>query len=61
MDQKDRVYFARRAAEEQELALKAQDGPAALAHRQMQRAYLERASIGDRPIQVDQAASVPAA
>ena len=49
MDQKDRVYFARRAAEEQELALKAKDSSAAMAHRQMQRAYLERASIGDRP------------
>ena len=60
MDQKDRDYFARRAAEEQELALKAQEGPAALAHRQMQRAYLERASVGDRPMQSDQSASVPA-
>ena len=48
MDQKDRVYFARRAAEEQELALKAKDSSAAMAHRQMQRAYLERASVGSR-------------
>jgi hypothetical protein len=50
MDQMDRVYFARRAAEEQELALKAGDESAADAHRKMQRAYLERASVGDRPM-----------
>ena len=50
MEQKDRVYFARRAAEEEELALAASDGHAADAHRQLQRAYLERASVGDRPI-----------
>jgi hypothetical protein len=48
MDEKDRVYFARRAAEEQELAMKAADRSAAEAHRQMQRAYLERASVGNR-------------
>jgi len=50
MEQKDRVYFARRAAEEEELALAATDGSAADAHRQLQRAYLERASVGDRPV-----------
>lgn len=50
MEQKDRVYFARRAAEEEELALAATDGHAADAHRQLQRAYLERASVGDRPV-----------
>jgi hypothetical protein len=50
MDQKDRVYYAQRAAEEQERALAATDGEAAEAHRQLQRAYLERASIGDRPV-----------
>ena len=49
MDQKDRVYFARRAAEELDLALAATDAEAAAAHRQLQRAYLERASVGDRP------------
>ena len=53
MDQ-DRVYFARRAAEELERALAAQDGEAATAHRQLQRAYLERASVGDRPIETDE-------
>lgn len=45
----DRVYFARRAAEEQELAQAAKDNDAADAHRKLQRAYLERASIGGRP------------
>ena len=50
MDQKDRVYYARRAAEELELALAATDAEAARAHRDLQRAYLERASIGDRPV-----------
>ena len=52
MDQKDRVYYARRAAEELELALAATDKDSAAAHRQMQRAYLERASVGDRPAKV---------
>jgi hypothetical protein len=52
MDQKDRVYYARRAAEELELALAATDADAASAHRQMQRAYLERASVGNRPVPV---------
>ena len=50
MQNQDRVYFARRAAEEEELALAATDNGAAEAHRQLQRAYLERASVGDRPI-----------
>jgi len=49
MSDQDRIYFARRAAEEQELASHAPDPEAAEAHRKMQRAYLERASIGDRP------------
>lgn len=44
----DRAYYAQRAAEELELALAAKDGEAAEAHRRLQRAYLERASIGDR-------------
>lgn len=54
MDQNDRVYNARRAAEELELALAATDDHAAEAHRRMQRAYLERASVGDRPVSVDE-------
>ena len=54
MDQKDRVYFARRAAEELDRALAAKDDNAATAHRQLQRAYLERASVGDRPVETDE-------
>jgi hypothetical protein len=45
----DRIYFARRAAEEQELALSADDEDAAAAHRRLQRVYLERALVGERP------------
>lgn len=48
MEGRDRIYFAERAAEEEELALNASDPDAADAHRRLQRAYLERASIGDR-------------
>ncbi|MBA3512044.1 hypothetical protein [Sphingomonas sp.] len=50
IDQKDRAYYAQRAAEELELALAATDSEAKAAHRELQRAYLERASIGDRPV-----------
>ena len=57
MDQKDRAYFAQRAAEELDLALAAKDAEAAEAHRQMQRAYLERASIGDRPVMASESVS----
>ncbi|HVI06394.1 MAG TPA: hypothetical protein VM711_09925 [Sphingomicrobium sp.] len=49
MPTEDRIYFAQRAAEEQELATSASDPDVAQAHRRLQRAYLERASIGDRP------------
>ena len=49
MNDKDRVYFASRAAEEEELADAASDPNVAAAHRRMQRAYLERASAGARP------------
>jgi hypothetical protein len=49
MAAQDRIYFARRAAEEQERASAAADPHVADAHRKLQRAYLERASIGDRP------------
>ena len=48
MDTHDRIYFARRAAEEQELASAASDPHVADAHRRLQRAYLERASTGSR-------------
>jgi hypothetical protein len=50
MGHHDRIYFARRAAEEQELARAAESAEVAEAHRKLQRAYLERASVGDRPI-----------
>ena len=48
MDDDSRIYFARRAAEEQELATAAASPQVAEAHRRMQRAYLERASTGNR-------------
>jgi len=49
MQGEERIYFARRAAEEQELAQSSEEPEVAEAHRKMQRAYLERASVGDRP------------
>ena len=49
MADQDRIYIARRAAEEQELADTASEPQVAEAHRKLQRAYLERASVGDRP------------
>ena len=49
MSDQDRMYFANRAAEEEKRASEASDPQAAEAHRKMQRAYVERASIGDRP------------
>ena len=54
MAEQDRIYFARRAAEEQELASAASDPEVAKAHREMQRAYLERASIGERPTAISE-------
>jgi hypothetical protein len=44
----DRIYFAQRAAEEQERAQASTNPQVAATHRKMQRAYLERASIGER-------------
>lgn len=44
----NRIYFARRAAEEQVLAQAAATPEVADAHRRMHRTYLERASVGDR-------------
>ena len=49
MAKEDRIYFAQRAAEEQELAAAASDPEVAETHRKLQRAYLERASVGERP------------
>lgn len=51
MSQHDRFYFARRAAEEAERAVAAADPDAAAAHRKLQRAYVEKALIGDRVIE----------
>ncbi len=50
MGTEDKGYFARRAAEEAELALRAEDPSAADAHRRLQRGYIERASVGEREI-----------
>lgn len=47
-DTGDRAYFAQRAAEELERSLAATDDDAAKAHRRLQRAYLEKASVGAR-------------
>ncbi|MGH6706688.1 MAG: hypothetical protein ACREBP_04020 [Sphingomicrobium sp.] len=48
MSEHDKGYYARRAAEEAELAGVAADTEARAAHLRLQRAYTERASIGDR-------------
>lgn len=48
MATEDKGYFARRAAEEAELATLAEDPCAADAHRRLQRGYAERASVGER-------------
>ena len=48
MSEHDKGYYARRAAEEAELAGHASDTEARAAHLRLQRAYTERASIGDR-------------
>lgn len=50
----DRIYFAQRAAEEQELAVAASDPDVREAHLRLQRAYLERACVGDRPAAEEQ-------
>lgn len=57
MSDHDKGYFARRAAEEADLALASDDPDAERAHRRLQRAYIERASVGDRPDQPDQPAA----
>ena len=49
MATQDRIYFARRAAEEQERAATADTPEVAEVHRRLQRAYLERACVGERP------------
>ena len=49
---RDRAYFAQRAAEELELAQAASDKGAADAHLKLQKAYLERASVGEREMPI---------
>lgn len=49
MSEQDRLYFAQRAAEEEQRAIDAAGSAAKAAHRKLQRAYAERASVGDRP------------
>lgn len=48
MSEQDKSYFAQRAAEEAELATAATDDASRSAHLRLQRAYTERASVGDR-------------
>ena len=48
MQEDNRVYFARRAAEEQARAEQSRDPQAAEVHRRLQRVYVERASVGNR-------------
>ena len=48
MSDGDKIYFATRAAEEGERALATDDPSARDAHMRLQRAYLERASTGER-------------
>lgn len=51
MSDRDKIYFVRRAAEEAEQALAAGDPQAEMVHRRLQRAYLERALVGDRRVE----------
>ena len=48
MARQDRIYFAQRAAEEMEAALKADHPNVVETHRLLQRRYLERALVGER-------------
>lgn len=50
MGDRDKVYYVRRAAEEAEQAMAAEDPQAESVHRRLQRAYLERALVGDRTV-----------
>jgi len=49
MSEHDRIYYASRAGEEEQRALAASDPKAVEAHRKLQRIFVERACIGDRP------------
>ena len=59
MSEQDRLYFAQRANEEEKLAGEATSESAAEAHRKLQRAYVERASVGDRPGPADDIVANP--
>ena len=48
MSEQDKSYFARRAIEEAERAKAAADPESRKAHEKLQRAYAERASVGER-------------
>lgn len=52
MSERDKSYYAQRAAEEAELAMAASDEASRTAHFKLQRAYTERASVGDRSMTV---------
>jgi hypothetical protein len=48
MHEDNRIYFARRAVEEQTRAEQASNPLVADIHRRLQRVYVERASVGER-------------
>lgn len=48
MSDTDKIYYARRAAEEMERASEAADPAVAQTHRALLKRYLERASVGNR-------------
>ncbi len=52
MSEHDRYYFAQRAAEEAEQAIAAINPEVQAAHLKLQRAYVERASVGDRKLEL---------
>jgi hypothetical protein len=56
MSNLDKGYFARRALEEAERAQAAADPKSREAHEKFQRAYAERASVGERSLVEDESA-----
>jgi hypothetical protein len=53
MHEDNRIYFARRAVEEQTRAEQASNPLVADIHRRLQRVYVERASVGERETSAD--------
>ena len=49
MIDQERLYFAKRAEEEERLAVESSDPTAAAIHRKLQQAYVERASLEAAP------------